>query len=269
MAPHVLITGGSQGAGKATALKFAAQGWDVTVAARGGDRLSKVADQIQNFGQKALAVPTDVGNAEQVNALITQSLDRFGQIDALINNAGICLTGPMVNTSLEDWRQILDTNLWGCIYTIHAALPAMLAKGQGSIVNVGSFGGKMPLPQMTAYCTSKYALTGLTESLRLELSPQGIHVGIVHPGVINSDFMERAMFRGGSENEATGRRQQMSETLGSRLASQPEDIAEAVWTMVQKRQAETVVGPAAIATELNRLLPQLTQWALGKAVESA
>ena len=145
----------------------------------------------------------------------------------------------------------------------------MLSRGQGSIVNVGSFGGKMPLPQMTAYCTSKYALTGLTESLRLELSPQGIHVGIVHPGVINSDFMERAMFRGGNEDEATGRRQQMSETLGSRLASQPEDIAAAVWTMVQKRQTEIVVGPAAIAIELNRLLPQLTQWALGKVVESA
>ena len=86
----------------------------MTIAARGGDRLNKVAEQIQNYGQKALAVLTDVGNAEQVNALISKSLETFGQIDALVNNAGICLTGPMANTSLEDWRQILDT-LWSAL----------------------------------------------------------------------------------------------------------------------------------------------------------
>ena len=265
MASHVLITGGSQGAGKATALTFAEKGWDVTIAAREGDRLNKVAEQIRSAGQKALAVPTDVGNAEAVNALIASSLETFGKIDALINNAGICLTGPMVNTSLEDWRQIIDTNLWGYIYTIQAALPAMLEQGKGSIVNVGSFGGKMPLPNMTAYCTSKYAITGLTETLRLELSSQGIHVGIVQPGVIDSNFMERAMFRGGDGAEADERREQMNKALTSGLASKPEDIAAAVWKMVEKKQDETVVGPVAVATGLNRLFPGLTQWALSQA----
>lgn len=265
MASHVLITGGSQGAGKATALRFAEQGWDVTIAAREGDRLNKVAEQIRSLGQKALAVPTDVGNAEAVNALIASSLETFGKIDALVNNAGICLTGPMVNTSLEDWRQIIDTNLWGYIYTIQAALPAMLEQGKGSIVNVGSFGGKMPLPNMTAYCTSKYAITGLTETLRLELSSKGIHIGIVQPGVIDSNFMERAMFRGGDGTEADERRDQMNKTLTSGLASKPEDIAAAVWRMVEKKQDETVVGPVAVATGLNRLFPGLTQWALSQA----
>lgn len=266
MAKHVLITGASQGAGRATALKFARQGWDVTVTARGCDRLNTVADQIQAVGQKALAVSTDVGNAEQVAALIEQSVERFGKIDALINNAGICLTGPAASTSLDDWRRILDTNLWGAIHTIQAVLPAMLERGQGSIVNVGSFGGKMPLPQMTAYCTSKYALTGLTESLRLELSAKGIYVGIVHPGVINSDFMERAMFRGEDAIAADSKRQQMANTLGASWVSQPEDIAEAVWKAIQKQQAEVVVGPTVVATELNRLFPQLTQWALARGV---
>ncbi len=266
MTQHVLITGASQGSGRATALKFANEGWDVTLTARGVDRLNAVAEQVQAAGQKALAVPTDVGDAEQIEALIEKSISTFGKIDALINNAGICLTGPVANTTLEDWRNILDTNLWGCIHTIHAALPAMIERKQGSIVNVGSFGGKMPLPQMTAYCTSKYALTGLTESLRLELAKDNIHVGIVHPGVINSDFMERAMFRGEDDGEADGNRQQMASVLGSNWVSQPEDIAEAVWKMVTKKQAETVVGPVSVATELNRLFPQLTQWALAKGV---
>ena len=124
----------------------------------------------------------------------------------------------------------------------------------------------MPLPEMTAYCTSKYALTGLTESLRLELAPQGIHVGIVHPGVINSDFLERAQFRGKDDREASQRQRQMAQTLQAGWVSQPEDIANAVWKAVEQQEAEVVVGPAAIATELNRLFPQLTQWALGRTV---
>ena len=117
---------------------------------------------------------------------------------------------------------------------------------------------------MTAYCASKYALTGLTESLRLELTSQGIHVGIVHPGVINSDFLERAMFRGESDQEASNRQQQLALMLKSGWVSQPEDIAAAVWKAVKQKQAEVVVGPAVVATELNRLFPQLTQWVLAR-----
>ncbi|MGD1856103.1 MAG: SDR family NAD(P)-dependent oxidoreductase [Leptolyngbyaceae cyanobacterium] len=265
MVQHVLITGASQGAGKATALHFARNGWNVTLAARHLERLETVAQEIRDLGQQALALATDVGQATQVDRLVQTSLDTYGHVDALINNAGICLTGPAVNTSLEDWRQILDTNLWGCIHTIQALLPAMLSRGSGTIINVGSFGGKMPLPQMTAYCTSKYALTGLTETLRLELTSQGIHVGIVHPGVINSDFLERAMFRGQTDQAASERQQQMGQMLNSSWVSQPEDIARAVWKAVQQQQAETVVGPAMVATECHRLFPQLTQWALSKA----
>ncbi|MEL6939613.1 MAG: SDR family oxidoreductase [Cyanobacteria bacterium J06598_1] len=266
MAKHALITGGSQGAGKATALLFAKNGWDITVAARGEERLNTAAEQIRSTGQQALAVPTDISDAAQVAELVERSTTTFGSIDALINNAGICLTGPMNNTSLEDWKQILGTNLWGCIHTIQAVLPAMLEQEDGVIINVGSIGGKMPLPEMTAYCTSKYALTGLTESLRLELSAKGIHVGIVHPGIINSDFMERAMFRGKSSDEAAQRQQQMMKTLESGIASKPEDVAKAVWKAVTQRQNEGVVGPATVATAMNRFFPELTQWALKQGV---
>lgn len=264
MTQHVLITGASQGTGKATALKFAAQGWDVTLAARGEDRLQAVAEQIEQMGRKAIALPTDVSSPKQVSALVEQSLSTFGKIDALINNAGICLTGRMVNTSLEDWHRIFDTNLWGYVHTIQAVLPTMLSAGKGSIVNVGSVGGKVPMPNMTAYCASKYALTGMTETLRLELVSKDIHVGIVHPGVIDSDFLERAMFRGDSDEEVEGRQKQMSQALQSGIASQPEEIAEAIWQMMQKQQNEVVVGMSAIATGLNRFFPSLTQWALSK-----
>lgn len=264
--PVVLVTGASQGSGQATALLFAQKGYDVVLAARQPDRLQAVADEVRLLGQQALAVPTDVGQQPQVAQLIQQALDQFGTIDVLVNNAGICLTGTMEQTSLKDWQQIMDTNFWGYVYTIQALLPHFLAQGSGTIVNVGSFGGKMPLPNMTAYCASKYAVTGLTETLRLELKPKGIHVAAVHPGIINSSFMERALFRGEDDQELQTRQNQMQEALKGAWVSQPEDIAKAVWEAVNAGRSEIVVGAASVATEAYRLLPGVMQWMMGQAV---
>jgi short-subunit dehydrogenase len=116
---------------------------------------------------------------------------------------------------------------------------------------------------MTAYCASKYAVTGLTESLRLELAPNGIWVCSVHPGVINSDFLERSVFRGLDETASEERRQQISQLLQSSWwVSQPEDIARAIWAAAQNNRSEVVVGPALIATEAYRLFPKFIQWIL-------
>ncbi|MCL1465071.1 SDR family oxidoreductase [Argonema galeatum] len=267
MAKTVLITGASQGSGKATALLFARNGYDVVLAARQPDRLETVAQEIQSLGRSALAISTDMGDFQQVQTLVNKALQTFGNIDILINNAGICLTAPMEKTSLSDWQKIMDTNFWGYVYAIQAILPHFLERNTGTIINVGSIGGKMPLPQMTAYCASKYAITGLTESLRLELFPKGIQVCAVHPGVINSNFMERAMFRGGDESETEARRQQMSKLLESSWVSKPEDIANAIWDAVQNKRSEVVVGPTFLATEAYRLFPGLMQWVMSQNVK--
>ncbi len=263
----VLITGASQGSGKATALLFAQKGYDVVLAARQPDRLEQAAEAVRGLGRQALAVPTDVAEAKSVDHLVEQALVKFGAIDVLVNNAGICLTGTMADTTAADWQQIMNTNFWGYVYTIQALLPQFLQRGQGAIVNVGSFGGKMPLPNMTAYCASKYAVTGLTDTLRLELAPKGIQVCAVHPGVINSDFLERAMFRGQDEQDSTARRQQLESTLQGAWVSQPEDIAQAIWEAVTKRRSEVVVGAVAVATEAYRLLPGAMQWMLSQAAK--
>ncbi|MGL5080443.1 MAG: SDR family NAD(P)-dependent oxidoreductase [Microcoleaceae cyanobacterium] len=260
----VLITGASQGSGRATALLFARQGYNVVLAARQPDRLEQTAEEVRSLGVSALAISTDVGNMQQVQTLVDRSLEFCGSIDVLVNNAGICLTGPIEKTTLEDWQQILNTNLWGYIHTIQAILPHFLQQKSGTIVNVGSFGGKMPLPGMTAYCTSKYAVTGLTETLRLELAGKGIHVCAVHPGIINSNFLERAQFRGNHESELEQQRQQMNAALKSAIVSQPEDIANAIWDVVRKQQPEVVVGPALFATEAHRLFPGLIQFLFKK-----
>ncbi len=265
MAPTVLITGASQGSGKATALRFAREGYDVVLAARQAERLEMVAQAVETLGRKALAIPTDVSDPDQVQILVGRALDVYVQIDVLVNNAGICLSGPIDQTSLNDWQRIMAINFFGYVHTIAALLPHFLARGAGTIVNVGSFGGKMPLPHMSAYCASKYAVVGLTESMRLELAPRGIHVAIVHPGVVNSSFMERAIFVGKDESHIEARRRQMRQSLQSAWVSQPEDIADAIWRAVRDRRSEIIVGPALLATEAYRLFPDLVKGVMGWA----
>ncbi|MEL6496085.1 MAG: SDR family oxidoreductase [Cyanobacteria bacterium J06623_7] len=252
MSPTALITGASQGIGRSTARLLAKNGYDLILAARTKDTLESVAAEIHRLDRQALAITTDVSDRTAVAELVNLGLERFGQIDVLVNNAGICMNAPMSKTTIEDWEQILKVNLWGYIYTIDALLPHFKARKQGNIINVGSFGGKVPLPNMTAYCTSKYAVTGLTETLKLELEPQGIHVSGIHPSVTNSDFMERSIFKGSDP-------EQMQKILSSPLVSQPEDVAKAIWHAIEYPQAEVVVGAAKIPTFLHRLFPGIAQ----------
>ena len=259
MSPTALITGASQGIGKATALIFARNGYDLIITARSQDKLESIAEEIRNLGRQVLAVPGDVSDRSAIESLVNSGIEQYGAIDVLINNAGICMSAPMSETSIEDWERIINTNLWGYIYTINALLPHFIARKQGSIINVGSFGGKVPLPKMTAYCTSKFAVTGLTETLRIELEPQGIQVSGIHPSVTDSDFMERTVFRDRDPQETENRRQAMKKMLDSPLASKPEDVAKAIWHAVKHPQAEVVVGSAKVPAFLNRLFPSITQ----------
>ena len=252
MSPTAFITGASQGIGKATALLFAKNGYDLVITARTREKLDAVAEEIKALDRQVLAITTDVSDRSAIEALVNLGLERFTKIDVLVNNAGVCMTAPMAKTTIEDWEKIINVNLWGYIYTINALLPHFLARKQGNIINVGSFGGKVPLPKMTAYCTSKYAVVGLTETLCLELEPLGIHVSGIHPSVTNSDFLERAIFKDSDP-------QQMKQMLSSPLASSPEDVAKAIWNAVKHPQAEVVVGSAKIPTFLHRLFPGITQ----------
>jgi len=260
--PSAIITGGSQGIGKATALLFARQGYDLVLSARQAETLEATAAEVRAIGTKVLTVTCDVSKEAEVNNLISKALEYFGSIDVLINNAGVCMTGPIENTSMDDWKRVIDVNLWGYIHTIHSLLPHFLVRSAGTIINVGSIGGKLPLPEMTVYCTSKYAITGLTETLRLELKPKGIHVGAVHPSATNSNFMERAQFRGSSEQEAEKRRNSMTSFLESPAASKPEDVANAVWDAVKHRKDEVVVGSGSVMSAAYKFFPGLMQFAM-------
>ena len=268
MSSTALITGASQGIGKATALLFAKNGYNLIITARNKNRLESVAEEIRSLGGQALAITTDVGDRSAVEALINLGIERFQAIDVLVNNAGICMSAPMAETTIEDWERVINTNLWGYIYTIKALLPHFMDRGRGNIINVGSFGGKVPLPKMTAYCTSKFAITGLTETLRIELEPQGIHVSGIHPSVTKSDFLERTVFRDRDPLEEQNRRQAMTKMLDTPLASKPEDVAKAIWDAVKHPQAEVIVGSAKVPSFLHRLFPGITQGMLQLTAKS-
>ena len=260
MAPTVLITGASQGIGKATALLFARKGYDLVLAARQPNPLTAVAQEIQALGRSALAVPTDVKDPEQVKVLVTKALEQYSAIDILINNAGIYISGPVEQFSLEDWHNAVDTNLWGYIHTIQALLPSFLERGTGTIVNVSSIGGKVPIPYLVPYCTSKYAIAGMTEAMHSELAPKGVHVCGIYPSIIKSSFMERAIFQGKDDQDAQARRDQLNQVLSTPVVEKPEDVAQAIWNAVKHQKAEVMVGSANISKSAYNLFPGLMQW---------
>ncbi len=259
MGDTVLITGASQGIGKATTLLFASKGYDLILAARQADRLEAVATEVRSLGREALAVPTDVRDPEQVNALVQKALAHYGSIDVLINNAGIYLLGPVEEFLLSDWHQAIDTNLWGYIHTIHALLPHFLERGTGTIVNVSSIGGKVPIPYQVPYTASKYAVTGLTESLQAELKPKGIQVCGVHPNFIKTDLMERAIFRGKDEQDAQERQDLVEKALKSPLLETPEKVAHAIWNAVKNQRSDVMVGSANVSNAAYKLFPGAMQ----------
>jgi short-subunit dehydrogenase len=260
MTSTVLITGASQGIGKATAHLFARQGYNVVLAARQPDRLKAVAEELQQLGCSALPVPTDVREVGQVHRLVETALAHYSSIDVLVNNAGIYISGPVEQFSLEDWQQTINTNLWGYIHTVYALLPHLLAQGKGTIVNVGSIGGRVPIPYLTPYTTSKFAVTGFTQALHSELSPKGIQVCGIYPNLIKSKFLERAIFQGQDAEDIEARRQQVEQVLQLPGVEKPEDVAQAIWNAVSQQRAEVLVGTANLAAAAHGTFPGLMQW---------
>lgn len=177
-----LITGASRGLGKAMALALAEAGARLALVSRDGKALEQAASEARALGAEAEAFPCDVSQEDQVSALESRVIERFGKLHILINNAGINIRKPVTEFTLEEWRRVIDTNLTAAFLMVRAFLPHMRGHGYGRIINITSTLSHVALPLRTAYASSKAGLLGFTRALALELAPEGITVVGISPG---------------------------------------------------------------------------------------
>jgi uncharacterized protein len=184
----VLITGASSGIGRCLALDLAARGAIVVGCGRSLERLEELATELRRGSPACTVIKCDVSRLDQVRAMVTNVLSEFGKIDILINNAGVGMRKPFVETSISVIEEIMKINYLGTFYCTHEVLPSMITRRSGHIVNISSVAGKIGTLNVAAYCASKFAINGLSESLYHELKPLGIHVSVVCPGPVRTDF---------------------------------------------------------------------------------
>ena len=212
----VLVTGASSGIGEATALALSAEGARVAVGARRADRLAAL---VRKAPGEMLALELDVTDQESVRAAVAKTVEHFGALDILVNNAGVMLAGPIAGADTTEWTRMIDTNLLGSMYTVHAALPHLL-EGKGAVVQVSSTSGRIASAGNGAYAATKFGITAFAEALRQEVTAQGVRVVVVEPGFVATELADHITdptMQAAAQNIAAAMR-----TL------QPEDIANAV-----------------------------------------
>jgi 3-oxoacyl-[acyl-carrier protein] reductase len=228
-----IVTGASRGIGRAIALSLAEAGADVVVNYAGSETAAReVAGEIEKLGRKSLVVQTDVANSEQVGQMVQQTLDHFGRIDILINNAGITRDNLLMRMKDEEWDQVINTNLKGVYNCIKAVTRPMMKQRSGRIINISSVVGSLGNPGQANYVAAKAGVIGLTKSVAREMASRGITVNAVAPGFIETDMTAKL-----SEDLQTSLLAQIPlQRLG-----QPEDIAQLV-RFLASDQASYITG---------------------------
>ncbi|MED4070992.1 SDR family oxidoreductase [Priestia endophytica] len=188
----VIITGASSGIGEATAKKLASKGAKLVLAARREDRLQKLQEDIKENGGKAIYKVTDVTSHEQMEELAAYALEEFGQIDVLVNNAGIMPQAFLSKKKIDEWDSMIDVNIKGVLYAIAAVLPYMRERKSGHVINLSSVAGHNIYPGGTVYCGTKHAVRAISEGLRQEEAMSGTNIRVtnVSPGAVNSELLE-------------------------------------------------------------------------------
>jgi NADP-dependent 3-hydroxy acid dehydrogenase YdfG len=235
----VVITGGSSGIGAATAVMLTERGARVVLGARGLDQLESLARRIEGAGGEVAYAQTDVRRREDLTSLVKLACDRYGQIDVLINNAGIMPVSPLDDLRVEDWENMIDINIKGVLYGIAAALPVFRKQGFGPFVNTASTAGHKTVPNQSIYSATKFAVRAISEGLRMEAGAN-LRVTIISPGFVNTNFAE-----GVSNPEVKAQ----LESARDKFALPPEAIARAIVFAIEQPAdvdvGEIIVRPTA------------------------
>ena len=234
-----LVTGASSGIGAATARQLAEAGASVALVARRKDRLEDLAAEIEKAGGTALVMPADIADRIQAEAVIQQTVERFGRLDILVNNAGLMLLGPVVGADAEEWERMIEINVKGLLYTTRAALPHLLQAAEkgprrvADIVNISSIAGRVAWNGYGVYSLTKFGVNGFTESLRQEVTQRHVRVGVLEPGGVETEL--------GSHNRPEVSEEMIDPFYERTDVLAPEDIADGVAYMVT-RPRHTAVG---------------------------
>jgi short-subunit dehydrogenase len=243
----VIITGASSGIGKALALEMSARGAIVVIAARSEDKLAEIKSSLKSPGTGFLVVKTDVSIEDDCRNLINATIEKFGRIDVLINNAGISMRALFEDVDLKVIRRLMDVNFWGTVYCTRFALPYLL-QTKGTVVGVSSIAGFKGLPGRTGYSASKFAMQGFLETLRIENRKKGLNVLIACPGFTASNIRNTALAADGSfQGESPRDEESMMKA---------EDVAVRISNAIEKhRKILVMTTQGKMTVILNKLFP--------------
>lgn len=250
---RVLVTGAADGIGRAVARAFAAEGAKLLLVDIDGDGLGRVEKELQEKGVTCRGYRADVSDFDSVQDLVSGVGSEFGGVDILLNVAGVVAAADIADMKIEDWRWLLGVNLWGPIHMISGFVPGMIERKFGHVVNIASAGGLFSLSMLGGYCTTKFALVGLSEALYQELAENNVGVTTVCPGFTRTNIADKAVTRRFSYEKVTG--------LADRFMSLPgslstEKTAEYIVNAVKKEKRIIVTTvPAKIFVFINRLFP--------------
>jgi uncharacterized protein len=252
-----IVTGGSDGLGKSIVGAFLNAGSRVVIAARDPAKLAAAAASLDASGSRVLGVAADVTQQDDVDRLVARTLEAWGRIDVLVNNAGRSARGDVLSTSVADFQAALDINLLATVRCTLAAMPHLLASG-GHLVNIGSLAGKSASRFMGPYAASKFAVTAYSQQLRLELTERGLHVLLVCPGPIRREVPREYSAAELANLPETARKP----GAGVRLRGiDPAALAARIVTACERRQSELIVpGKARLLFALAQLSPRLGDW---------
>ncbi len=258
-----VVTGAGSGIGQATAIALAKEGCNLALADINKTGLGATAGEVEKLGRQVSLHKIDVAKKKEMQRFVDEVIRDHGQVHLIVNNAGVSVWADFVEQSIEDIEWVLGINLWGVIYGCKFFLPHLQKEKEGHIVNISSTSGFLPTPKMSIYTTSKFAVRGLSESIRQELTKYNIGVTSVHPGMIKTNIPYATKYQ-----EKDKKKQEQGAEMFARYGHSSEKVAEKIIKGIKNNSPRVLIGPEAYVLDiLKRVFPVGTDYLNGRLTQ--